>query len=308
MGFFDFLFKKPSVKNTGTGKLLYEKINDYTVIDLETSSKYSNKAHIIELAAVKVRNSKIVNTFDVLIKPPEPIAQNISALTGITNEMVASAPTIEQVIGEYINFIGNDIIIGHNIRSFDCNVINTVCSRLNRKPMSNDMIDTLHYSRKCEIKVYNYRLTTLARYFKIEFQAHRAINDCLANFNVYENLKRFYNGVYHKPLDRTKQSAANMKSCMINANYSDLNEKSVVLTGDFEIAEIEDIENKLTSLGAQIKRDVNGKTDYLIIGSLGHSQWYYGSYGRKIEKALELQNQGKKVLMIEEWDFFILPK
>ncbi|WP_303823174.1 PolC-type DNA polymerase III, partial [Ruminococcus flavefaciens] len=215
MGFFDFLFKKPAPLNTGTGKLLYEKLKDYTVIDLETSSKYSNEASIIELAAVRIRNSKIVNTFDLLIKPPEPIAQNISGLTGITNEMLATAPPIEQVLGEYLKFIGNDIIIGHNIRSFDCNVINAACSRLNYKPLTNDMIDTLHYSKKCDIDVYNYRLQTIARYFNIKYDAHRALNDCIANHNIYERLKATYNGIYHQPKDRTTQSKKNMQSCSI---------------------------------------------------------------------------------------------
>lgn len=305
MGIFDFLFKKPAPLNTGTGKLLYEKLKDYTVIDLETSSKYSNKASIIELAAVKIRNSKIVNTFDVLIKPPEPIAQNISGLTGITNEMLATAPPIEQVLGEYLKFIGNDIIIGHNIRSFDCNVINAACSRLNYKPLTNDMIDTLHYSKKCDIDVYNYRLQTIARYFNIKYDAHRALNDCIANHNIYERLKATYNGIYHQPKDRSEQSRLNIQSCSIKY---DIAGKSIVLTGDFEIAEVAYIENKLSSMGAVLKKDVSGKTDYLVIGNLGHSQWYYGSYGRKIEKAIDLQKQGKPIIMIEEDDFFAYKK
>lgn len=110
---------------------------------------------------------------------------------------------------------------------------------------------------------------------------------------------------YHQPKDRSKQSRHNMQSCSIKY---DVVGKSIVLTGDFEIAEVADIENKLSSMGAILKRDVSGKTDYLVIGNLGHSQWYYGSYGRKIEKAIELQKQGKPIIMIEEDDFFVWNK
>ena len=308
MGLLGFLQKIISVEkvNSGHSELLYEKLKNYTVIDLETSSKYSNNANIIELAAVKVRNSKIIDKYDSLIKPPEQIAPNVSAITGITNEMLLYAPAIEQKLSEYLNFIGNDIILGHNIRSFDCNVLNNICEKLNHKKLTNDMIDTLHYARKCNIDVYNYRLPTLTRYFKIEHDAHRALNDCIANHLVYECLKNTYDGVYHQPKDRTKQSKSNMKKCAIANEFSNIAGKSIVLTGDFEIAEREDIEAKLISLGAVIRKDVSGNTDYLIIGNLGHSQWYYGSYGRKIEKALELQKQGKKITMIDEDVFFKL--
>lgn len=308
MGFFDFFKKKFSTSfettNTGNNILLYEKLKNYTVIDLETSSKYSNNANIIELAALKIRNSQISDKYSTLIKPPELIGPEVTGITGITNGMLFVAPTIEQKINEYINFIGNDIILGHNIRAFDCNVLNRVCENMNIKKINNDMIDTLHYAKKCNIDVYNYRLSTLSRYFKIEHDAHRALNDCIANYYIYEHLKPLYDGIYHKPKDRTKLSKSNMKKCSINSEFSDISGKSIVLTGDFEIAEREDIENKLISLGALIKKDVSGKTDYLIIGNLGHSQWYYGSYGRKIEKALELQHQGKKIIMVEENNFF----
>lgn len=289
------------------GRLLYEKLKNYTVIDLETSSKYANQAHIIELAAVKVRNGRIARQYTALIKPPEPVSSEVIRITGITNEMLASAPALNEKLKEYLQFIGNDVILGHNIRAYDVNVINYACAALGLPPLMNDMVDTLHYAKKCDISVYNYRLPTLSRYFHIQHDAHRALNDCIANHYVYEKLKPVYSGVYHKPIDRTAQSKENMRVCTINHTY-DITGKSIVLTGDFEIAEVEDIQEKLTSLGAIMKRDVSGKTDYLIIGSLGHSQWYYGSYGRKIEKAIELQSQGKPIKMIEEDQFFVYSK
>ena len=311
MGIFSFLFKRaPSTKtsqvvNTGNSSLLYKKLDDYTVIDLETSSKYSNSAKIIELAAARVRNCKVVSTYNTLINPCIPIDPHISAITSITNEMLSSAPMIEQKLDEYIDFIGNDVLVGHNIRSFDINVLNNTCSQIGHRTISNDMIDTLHYARRCDIDVFNYRLTTISRYFNYKYDAHRALNDCIANHNIYEKLKPTYNGIYHQSKDRSEQSRNNLQSCSINY---DINGKSVVLTGDFEIALKEDIKEKLSSLGAIMKKDVSGLTDYLVVGNLGSEQWYYGSYGRKIEKAIELQNQGKPISIIEEDDFFMWTK
>ena len=289
------------------GRLLYEKLRDYTVIDLETSSKYANQAHIIELAAVKVRKGKITSQYSTLVKPSEPVSDEVTRITGITNEMLTSAPDISKKLKEFLQFIGNDVILGHNICSYDVNVINYTCAALGIPPLMNDMVDTLHYAKKCEISVYNYRLPTLSRYFHIQHDAHRALNDCIANHYVYEKLKPVYNGVYHKPIDRTAQSKENMRVCTINPEY-DITGRSIVLTGDFEIAEREDIQNKLENLGAVLKRDISSKTDYLLIGSLGDSRWYYGSYGRKIAKALELQGQGNPIKMIEEDQFFVYKK
>ena len=318
MGLFDLFFKKktqsistPSQSNTTQrekGSLIYEKLKNYTVIDLETSSKYSNSADVIELAAARVRKGIIVATYTTLIKPNEEISQRITAITGITNEMLLNAPTIQQKLGEFLSFIGKDIVLGHNICSFDSTIIYDLCKKYGFKPFNNNMLDTLHYAHKCNIKVMNYRLPTLARYFKVQYNAHRALNDCIANYQVYEKLKPLYTGIYQNPVDRKAQSASNLKTCSINKTFSDISGKSIVLTGDFEIGEKDDIQNKLETLGAIIRRDVTGKTDYVIIGNLGHSQWYYGSYGRKIEKALELQKQGKSIMLIEEDEFFIWNK
>ncbi len=290
--------------NSAKGRLLYSKLNDYTVIDLETSSRYANQASIIELAAVRVRRGKIVDQYTTLIKPLEPIPDEISRITGITNEMLKAAPTLDQKLNEYLRFIGNDVLLGHNIRAYDVNVLNYACNALHLPTLHNDMIDTLHYSKKCNIRAISYRLPALAKYFRIEYDAHRALNDCIANHAIYQRLKPTYSGTYHTAKDRAKQSVENMRTCTIHPDYADIAGKSIVLTGDFAIAEDEAIQEKLESLGAVVKRDVSGKTDYLIIGSLGSSQWYYGTYGRKIEKAMELQQQGKPIIMVEEDMFF----
>jgi len=286
------------------GNLLYEKLVNYTVIDLETSSKYANQANIIELAAVRVRRGKIVAQYSTLIRPPEGISDQVSQITGITNEMLESAPPLEQKLGEYLQFIGNDVLLGHNIRAYDVNVLNYACKALHLPLLGNNMLDTLHYARKCRINVISYRLPALARYFRIQYDAHRALNDCIANHYVYEKLKPTYIGVYHTARDKARQSTENMQNCTIHPEYADIAGKSIVLTGDFMIADEDAIRAKLESLGAFVKKDVSGKTDYLIIGSLGSDRWYYGTYGRKIEKAMELQEQGKPIIMVEEDMFF----
>ncbi len=181
------------VKNTNKRKSIRADISDYTVIDLETTGVNIYYCEIIELSAVKIRESKIIDEFSTLVKPRGRISSMITSITGITNEMVTDAPYIEEVLPDYLNFIGDDIILGHNIASFDRNIIKIYCERLGLPPFCNDILDTCTYSRHCNINVPDRKLTTLTSYFNIEHSnAHRALADCIANYKCYEKLKKFY--------------------------------------------------------------------------------------------------------------------
>lgn len=80
--------------------------------------------------------------------------------------------------------------------------------------------------------------------------------------------------------------------------------KQVCLTGDFDHAARKDVENELTNLGAEVRRSVVKKLDYLIVGGQGSDSWVAGNYGTKVKKALELQAAGAGVQIIREADFF----
>lgn len=169
-------------------------INDYTVIDLETTGLSTSECEIIEMAAVKIRNNEIIDTFSTLVKPKEKIPYIVTQKTNITNEMVKDAPKITDVFKLYLDFIGGDVILGHNIDSFDIPIIHRYCKELNFNLLNNVTLDTLKFSRKCDIDVPNNKLTTLTKYFEIEHNnAHRALSDCIANHEVYQRLQEFYN-------------------------------------------------------------------------------------------------------------------
>ena len=186
-----------SVEREYKGCSLLSDINDYTVIDLETTGRNIKDCEIIELAAVKVRNGEIVDTFSSLVQPSESVPAEITVLTGICDEMLVNAPRIDQVIEEYIDFIGNDIVLGHNIQTFDSNIIYDLCEGFGLDPFANNMLDTLKYSKHCRIDVPNRRLSTLSTYFGITHDnAHRALSDCIANHEVYQRLKDFFDRDY----------------------------------------------------------------------------------------------------------------
>lgn len=90
-------------------------IRDYTSLDLETTGLEPKKDRIIEIGAVKVRNGQAAEEFQALVNPGRLLDEKICVLTGISNEMLAEAPEIGEVIGRLLEFIGEDVLVGHRI-------------------------------------------------------------------------------------------------------------------------------------------------------------------------------------------------
>lgn len=162
--------------------------DDYTVIDIETTGLSASYNEIIELCALKIRNNEIVDKFSTLIKPYRIISPFITNLTGITNEMVKNAPKINRILDKYLDFISNDIIIGHNVK-FDINFIFINYVKYYKKTFSNDFIDTCIISKRiCPIR--RHRLNDVAEYYKIDVKGHhRAENDCIMTNAIFQAMK-----------------------------------------------------------------------------------------------------------------------
>lgn len=172
------------------GQSLYAFPADYTVVDIETGGLSPGVCDIIEVSALKVRNDAAVDTFSSLIKPCEPIGWFITDLTGITNEMLADAPEPADVLGRFYDFVGKDIIIGHNVH-FDVNFLYDKLWLHNGLVLDNDFVDTLRLARKALPYLSNHRQTTVAAYYGLSTQgAHRALRDCEICHQCYLNLKK----------------------------------------------------------------------------------------------------------------------
>lgn len=171
-----------------TGKLLSELPDNYCVIDIETTGLSSSNNEIIELCALRIRNNILTDSFTTLVKPNSYINSFISKLTGITNQMTKSAPTIEDILIKYLEFIGNDIVIGHNV-TFDIGFINDKSLKCYNKSFSNNYIDTCKMSKKiCPIE--RHKLNCVAEYYNIDASGHhRAKQDCIMTYKIYDAMK-----------------------------------------------------------------------------------------------------------------------
>lgn len=171
------------------GKCINKYTTDYVVFDLETTGISPNHDEIIEISAVKVRGGKIVDEFSTLVNPKRSIPDAASRVNNITDSMVAGAPVISEVLPKFIEFIGDDVLAGHNIQSFDLKFIYRDCSKLFGKIPNNNYIDTLKIARTCLPKLAHHNLGVLAKCYNISTEgAHRALNDCRMNQQVLERL------------------------------------------------------------------------------------------------------------------------
>lgn len=162
-------------------------LDNYVVLDLETTGLSQYKNHIIEVGMIKVRNNFITDTFDRFINPREPISAFITKLTGISNKDVENAPYFQEIEDDILKFLGNDVIIGHNV-NFDLGFLRTHFS----KEFSNKCLDTVYLSKRAFPHLNHYRLSDLTEYFHLYQNTHRAIDDCKATKELYDVIKKSF--------------------------------------------------------------------------------------------------------------------
>lgn len=130
------------------GNSLLEWVDNYVLVDIETTGLSPKENDIIEIGAIKVRQNKIIDKYESLIKIDYKLNPFITRLTGITNEMLKEGKELEKVLDEFINFTGSDIIMGHNV-NFDINFIYDKCEKYLDTYLKNDFIDTMKIAKNC---------------------------------------------------------------------------------------------------------------------------------------------------------------
>ena len=174
-----------------TGRRLDQFLENYVVFDLETTGVDPKEDSIIEISAVKVRNHNVTEQFNQLIHPGTHIPAGATRINGITDEMVKEAKGLFEVLPDFLSFIDGEILVGHNIQSFDLPFLYRAAEELLERSLPNDYVDTLFMARQCLPQMKHHRLVDISAYFQISTKgAHRALNDCLMNQQCYEQMGR----------------------------------------------------------------------------------------------------------------------
>ncbi len=157
----------------------------FVVIDLETTGASPRDCAITEVAAARYEGGVCTGTFATLINPGVELPPFITYLTGITESMVGPAPRIEAVLASLLAFIGDAVIVGHNVR-FDIAFLDAALRAHHYPTLSQRRIDTCSLARRLvRSEVANCKLGTLSAHFAFPHQpTHRALADVLATADL----------------------------------------------------------------------------------------------------------------------------
>ena len=153
----------------------------FCVLDIETTGGSPAGCGITEIGALRFRGGELDGTFHTLVNPHQEIPAFITVLTGITQAMVIEAPPIEQALPALIEFIGEAVVVGHNVR-FDLSFLNAAAERLGYGRLANRSVDTYALARRLvRSELRDLRLGTLAAFFGSPTTPnHRALEDARA--------------------------------------------------------------------------------------------------------------------------------
>lgn len=195
------LSKEPRKRRTGYEEVPFSNITpkgkypEFVVFDTETTGLSGSRDRIVELSAIRFVDGVPTEIFETFINPEREISPEASAVNHITNDMVADAPTISEVLPSFEAFVGKSPLVAHNLE-FDIKFLFYSGSIITDTPRK--YYDTLEQSKKIlkKIKDYdsdwdviNYKLGTIAEYFGITFPCqHRASGDAMVTGKVFLKL------------------------------------------------------------------------------------------------------------------------
>jgi DNA polymerase III subunit epsilon len=165
---------------------------DFVIVDLETTGWAPEDATITEIGAVLVSGGRVRAQFSSLVNPGGAIPEPVTALTGISDAMVASAPPLASVLAEFLSFARGCVLAAHNA-PFDVAFLIAACKACDLPWPEFRVLDTVELARKVlgEKEVVDCKLSTLAAYFGARTKPrHRALPDAMATAEVLSELLR----------------------------------------------------------------------------------------------------------------------
>lgn len=280
------------------GNSLLNTADTYVLVDIETTGFSPQYDEIIEIGAIKVENNKIVDEYQSLININEELSPMISNLTGITTEMLENGKNYSIVLNEFLEFAGDNILVAHNA-NFDINFLYDKSELYINKYLKNDFIDTMRIAKKLLPNLPNYKLSTLADNFAIDYSnAHRGLADVKITFEIYNKLKYYEDNYYEIKMSEIENS---IRVC------EEYNNKKVVVKTTLQNLDYKIIKAILEKQHTKTYDIFYSFCDYLIVNDSTYEKYqnmdnvdmYYGEW---LYKAKSLENSGT-LKVISESDF-----
>lgn len=161
--------------------------NNYIVFDTETTGLHPEVDKIIELSAIKFVDHVKVDEFSYLVNPKVKLDPIITKVTGLNDNDLKDAPTIKEVLPQFIEWSNGFTLVAHNA-PYDVKMIACECYRNNIPMFDNKVIDTLNLAKKIfnEDEIPNHKLETIKKHLGMTNKSHRALDDCEVCSAIYK--------------------------------------------------------------------------------------------------------------------------
>lgn len=289
------------------GNNLLDAVNDFTAIDIETTGLSPDYDDIIELGAVRYRDGVEVGRYECLVNPGYEIGGFITALTGITNEMLKDAKDIASELPGFMQFLGDDILVGHNVH-FDINFLYDNCENVGISVPTNNYVDVMRIGRRLHKEWPNHRLETIVAMLGIyDANTHRAAADAKAAAECYLTMTAdlgFAEAML--PASRRGGGKNKLKAADITANEGFVDEdnplfgKVCVFTGTLDTFTRQEAMQLVVDIGGICEDRVTKRTNFLILGNNDYCKTIKDGKSNKQKRAEELILQGADLQIIPE--------
>ncbi|MBS5582786.1 MAG: 3'-5' exoribonuclease [Megasphaera sp.] len=290
--------------------------DNYIVLDLETTGYNPHFDEIIEVACIRYSGSEKIDSFHSYVQPTpygddsiHYVDDFITKLTGITDDMLVTAPKFKDIANELYDYLGDSVIIGHNV-NFDINFLYDNFLKCLGCEFKNDYLDTMRLSRIALPDLPHHRLKDLKEYFSIDGVQHRALNDCQITHTVLSKLLDYIqeNNVdlerylHPKRFDLTSLTG----DVTLNDPSNPLYGKHCVFTGKLQRFVRKDAAQIVCNIGGCCDNSVTKKTNFLIIGGLDDIPLVKDGKSTKMKKAEKLILDGQDLKILSESTFYDL--
>ena len=282
-------------ERTEKGKNIISFPNEYVVIDIETTGLSPKYDSIIELSAIKIKNNKIVDEFQSLVKPV-PYEMSLDQLDEEKEDAIKEAQE-------------------NNEKNFDINFIYDKSLDVLHKPLKNDFTDTMRIARCVLRNLSHHRLSDLAEYYAVSYEgAHRALNDCRITqeyfLKLQESILKEYSTFEEFEKQIKSKSYSKIKVSEIVSIKDSFDEshplfgKYCVFTGTLEKMVRKDAMQIVVDFGGFVETSVTAKTNYLILGNNDYCATIKDGKSSKQKKAESLKLKGNDIEIIPENVFY----
>lgn len=306
---------KKSTSKRNKGKSIIDFPKEYVLLDIETTGLSSEYDSIIEIGAIKISEDKIIDEFQSFVAYDDELPEFITELTGITDEMLADAPSANEVIRNFDVFVGDNVIVGYNV-NFDINFLYDYFEIYLNKELSNDFVDCMRISRKLYPFEKHHRLKDMVKIYGISVEkAHRALDDCKATKAVFDKLHDEAIEKYQTKENFCKLFKLNNYSNKLNANdiktsntefdvTHPVYNRNFVFTGTLEKMTRAEAMQIVVDLGGKVQNNVTSETNFLILGNNDYCTTIKGGKSNKQKKAESMMLKGKDIVILPENVFY----